>query len=108
MDLYNHPATPFVAGFIGSPRMNLLTGDAATRMGCTTYGIRPEHLLLSTDSGTWHGTIRHIERLGADAIIYLETPDAGQLVARTVGDTALALGQQLWATPAAEREFRYG
>ena len=108
MVLYNHPATPFVAGFISSPRMNLLEGAAAALMGCTTYGIRPEHLLLSTDSGTWRGTIRHIERLGTDAIVYLETPDAGQLVARTVGDTALALGQQLWATPAAEREFRYG
>ena len=107
MDLYNHPATPFVAGFIGSPRMNLLEGAAAARMGCKTFGIRPEHLLLSADGGTWQGTIRHIERLGADAIIYLETPDAGQLVARTAGDTALELGQSVWATPVPEREFRY-
>src|ERR1700712_802193 len=46
MDLYNHPATPFVAGFIGSPRMNLYTGDTARAMGCNTYGIRPEHVTL--------------------------------------------------------------
>ncbi len=107
MDLYNHPATPFVAGFIGSPRMNLYTGDVARAMGCQTYGIRPEHLTLSDSGGTWAGTVRHVEHLGADAIVHLTVPVLGDLVARTTGDTALAPGAQVWASPVAGKEFRY-
>ncbi len=44
MDLYNEPATPFVAEFLGSPKMNLIRGSVASQMGCDLYGIRPEHL----------------------------------------------------------------
>ena len=82
MDLYNAPATPFVAGFIGSPKMNLFDGNLAKTMGCQTYGIRPEHLIVSRDNGDWQGTVRHIERLGADAIIHMDVPELGALVAR--------------------------
>ena len=42
MDLYRNPATPFVAGFIGSPKMNLFEGEFAARSGCDLFGIRPE------------------------------------------------------------------
>ncbi len=44
LELYNHPANLFVAGFIGSPKMNLLQGDAAKRHNAATIGVRPEHL----------------------------------------------------------------
>jgi ABC-type sugar transport system ATPase subunit len=99
MELYNHPATPFVAGFLGSPRMNMFDGPIAKRYGCATYGIRPEHITLSPTSGEWQGTVRHIEKLGADAIIHLNTSQLGPLVVRTAGDTSLAVGDQTWATP---------
>jgi len=107
MDLYNHPATPFVAGFIGSPRMNLFTGKVAETMGCKTYGIRPEHLTLSETSGTWRGTVRHVEHLGADAIIHLLVPETGDLLVRTAGDTPLVTGAQVWASPQQGKEFRH-
>ena len=51
LDLYNHPANAFVAGFIGSPRMNLLEGADAQAMGATTIGVRPEHLDISSTAG---------------------------------------------------------
>ena len=108
MDLYNNPATPFVAGFIGSPKMNLYTGDVARKMGCSTYGVRPEHLTLHKTQGLWHGKVRYIELLGADAIIHLEVPDLGDLVVRTGGDTDLVVGATTWASPLEGKEFRHG
>lgn len=108
MELYNNPATPFVAGFIGSPQMNLLEGGVAAKMGCKTYGIRPEHLALSNTSGTWKGQVRHIERLGAETIVHLTVPELGALVARSTGDTELAIGTDIWATPVPGKEFRHG
>jgi ABC-type sugar transport system ATPase subunit len=106
MYLYNQPATPFVAGFIGSPRMNIYEGELAAKLGCKVYGIRPEHLGLSVTKGTWKGKVTHIERLGADAIIHLQTEALGLLVVRTSGDTALREGSTAFATPDATREFR--
>jgi ABC-type sugar transport system ATPase subunit len=107
MELYNSPATPFVAGFIGSPKMNLFDGEAARAMGAAVYGIRPEHVLLSPDAGLWRGRVRHVERLGADAIIYLEVPLLGELVARTEGATTLAPGADVWASPRDGAEHRF-
>ena len=107
MDLYNHPASAFVAGFIGSPRMNLYDG-AAAGMDYTTCGIRPEHLLLTDDAPRWSGTVRHVERLGADTVIYLDVPGLGDLVVRAHGDANPALGSLQGVSPIAERDFRFG
>ena len=108
MDLYNHPISPFVAGFIGSPKMNLLEGDAARALGCTTYGIRPEHINLSDTSGQWQGQVRHIERLGADAILHCHVDGVGPMVVRTVGDAAVEVGGTVWLTPMAGKDHRFG
>ena len=98
MDLYDHPATPFVAGFIGSPRMNLYQGQTARAMGCQTCGVRPEHLVMG-DQGRWHATIRFVERLGADASLHCDVPGLGPLVARVGGDADLATGASVWLSP---------
>ena len=107
MELYNKPATPFVAGFIGSPKMNLFEGEVAARLGCKTYGIRPEHVALSREGGTWHGLVRHVEHLGADAIVHMASEDVGELTARTVGDTDIQPGMTVWASAMPGREFRF-
>ena len=44
LELYNNPANLFVAGFIGSPKMNLLQGDVAKKHNAATIGVRPEHM----------------------------------------------------------------
>ena len=108
MTLYNKPATPFVAGFIGSPKMNLFDGELAAKEGCRTYGIRPEHILLSETEGRWRGSVRHIERLGADTIIFLEVPQLPAIVVRTDGDRPISPGQTLFATPLQGKEQRFG
>ncbi|MDZ7881381.1 MAG: TOBE domain-containing protein [Saprospiraceae bacterium] len=85
MELYNAPVSPFVAGFIGSPKMNLYDGKAAGET-CTTYGIRPEHLRLTSTAPRWTGAVRHVERLGADTIVYLSIPGMGEMVVRADPD----------------------
>jgi ABC-type sugar transport system ATPase subunit len=106
MDLYNAPVSPFVAGFIGSPKMNLYDG-AAAGLTCKTYGIRPEHLRLTTDAPRWTGTVRHVERLGADTVIYLIVPQLGEMVVRTDGDANPGIGSTVGVRPVEGREFFY-
>jgi multiple sugar transport system ATP-binding protein len=107
MDLYNNPVSPFVAGFIGSPKMNLYDGPIAAAQSCKTYGIRPEHVVLSATNGSWKGSVRHIEHLGADTVVYLVVPEMGEIVVRVSGDFKAAHGDILWASPVAGREFRF-
>ena len=45
----NSPANLFVAGFIGSPKMNFITGEAAQQRGAATIGVRPEHLKVERE-----------------------------------------------------------
>ncbi|SHJ49370.1 multiple sugar transport system ATP-binding protein [Palleronia salina] len=108
MDLYERPATPFVAGFIGSPKMNLFEGEVAKAKGCKVYGIRPEHVTVSEVGGEWSGTVRHVERLGADTILHVETEEVGPLLARIDGSRRIDQGQRVTISPDPEREFRYG
>ncbi|MBB3464923.1 ABC transporter ATP-binding protein [Rhizobium sp. BK377] len=107
MTLYNNPASPFVAGFIGSPKMNLFDGEIATREGCRIYGIRPEHIALSSTEGKWQGKVRHIERLGADTVVYLDVPELQTLVVRTDGDRSVMIGEIQFASPLAGKEHRF-
>src|SRR5215216_1917145 len=44
LELYNKPDSLFVAGFIGSPKMNFITGDVAAKYRAQTIGVRPEHI----------------------------------------------------------------
>ena len=84
--VYQQPATTFVAGFIGSPPMNLLQGRAegmrfvigdtalalpapAPRDGALLLGVRPEHAELDP-AGTWPLQVEMQEMLGAERLIY--------------------------------------
>lgn len=83
-DIYDQPANAFVAGFIGSPPMNLLGGSItdgvfhhasgavplqAPASGAVTLGQRPEHLMLSApEEGQLKGSVYSSELLG-DAVL---------------------------------------
>jgi multiple sugar transport system ATP-binding protein len=47
MELYENPNSVFVAGFIGSPKMNFITGAPAEKLKAKTIGVRPEHFEFS-------------------------------------------------------------
>ncbi len=106
MDLYNAPANEFVAGFIGSPKMNFIDGG---RLGesVKTVGIRPEHLLVDREKGDWKGTVIHAEHLGADTNLYIDTERAGLLTARIFGEFRAEPGSTIYATPQPERVCRF-
>lgn len=98
-ELYERPANTFVAGFIGSPRMNLLAAadlllDAEPMIDPTggrarTLGVRPEDLLInSADDAMRIGDAKvvRIEDLGHEAHLHLSTSHGAALTARASGD----------------------
>mgnify|MGYP000350865781 CR=1 FL=1 len=84
--------------------MNLFEGEVANEMDCQVYGIRPEHLDVSTTNGRWKGEIRHLERLGADTILHMDVPRLEKLIARVPGDMNVKEGMTVYATPIEGRE----
>ncbi|MFT3817073.1 MAG: sn-glycerol-3-phosphate import ATP-binding protein UgpC [Rubrivivax sp.] len=111
--VYGAPASTFVAGFIGSPPMNLLAGQAegssfrigntslslpaaAPRSGPLLLGLRPEHAALQPQQqpGCWPLQVEMIEMLGAERLVYGRLGEAaftlrvdGTLPAPRLGDT---------------------
>jgi multiple sugar transport system ATP-binding protein len=121
-ELYDRPSNAFVAGFIGSPAMNLktvpLTAGGAQLDGLTvpltrsaletasaagltevTFGVRPESLrLASADEEGVELTVELVEELGADAYVYGSVRIGGQperFIVRVDGRTPPALGQHV-------------
>jgi len=107
MELYNRPANVFVAGFIGSPQMNFVPAEKLGQSGAKTVGIRPEHITLSRDRGTWSAKVIHVEHLGADTIIYLESDVTGLLTVRLFGEHQYEPDEMVYATPDATHMHRF-
>ena len=113
--IYDKPATMFVADFIGSPSMNFLRFDGAIAEGANhiqlqgetlgiprqmqgasgklVYGVRPEHVTLS-DSGAYRGEVLASEYLGTTQIITLDTPN-GDLKARIDSAQVAKVGEKV-------------
>ena len=79
LDLYNKPANIFVAGFIGSPRMNFLKFESLPNdiksfapSNSNVFGIRPEHLYIGNEHSL-KLKIKNVEQLGSDSYLYGET-----------------------------------
>ena len=111
--IYDWPATLFVADFIGSPPMNFLEfegnvakGDTQVALsgqvfdipeqlenaaGALVFGVRPEHVALD-ESSAYKGEIMAIEYLGTTQILTIETLN-GTLKARVPAADAVAVGQ---------------
>jgi multiple sugar transport system ATP-binding protein len=107
IDLYHSPANLFVAGFIGSPKMNFITGDEARRAGAKTLGIRPEHIVVGAEPPRWTGTVRHAEHLGSDTFLYVRTDTAGELTVRVPGERSAAVGERIGLTALPETLHRF-
>ncbi len=122
LELYHRPRNQFVAGFIGSPRMNFiesttkaveadgilidLPGDTAIKVPVdprkarpgdpVTLGIRPEHLALAKGEpgGTKiDGSVFVIERLGGESFLYVQLPGDAPVVAQAEGDCQCRTGE---------------
>jgi multiple sugar transport system ATP-binding protein len=107
LELYHHPANVFVAGFIGSPKMNLITGAEAAKHNATTIGVRPEHIDIG-DGGPWSGTVGLSEHLGSDTFLKVEVDNIGTLNVRAGGEVNLRHGDRISLAPQAGRIHRFG
>jgi multiple sugar transport system ATP-binding protein len=106
MELYNDPANTFVAGFIGSPQMNFLKAGALG-MRPDTMGVRPEHIAISRESGQIEGTVSHVEKLGGETLVYVNTAAQGLLTVRLFGEHDYAVEEAAFLTPDQERAFHF-
>ncbi len=108
LELYRSPANVFVAGFIGSPRMNLVEGAEAAKHDATTVGIRPEHIDLSTESGAWAGVVGVAEHLGSDTFLHVQVEGMATITARASGEFGLSHGDRVYLTPQPDKLHRFG
>jgi multiple sugar transport system ATP-binding protein len=106
MELYEKPGNIFVAGFIGSPKMNFIKGAPAEAAKATTLGVRPEHFDIAADKGLIKGKVDYTEVLGSDSFLYIAT-DFGTMTARENGKTAFNDGDTVYLTPQAAQTHRF-
>jgi multiple sugar transport system ATP-binding protein len=107
MELYRTPANRFVAGFIGSPKMNFVDGAEAAKYGAASIGARPEHIAVSTTSGSWKGTVGVAEHLGSDTFLHVNVDGLGLMTVRAEGEKQLHHGDAVWLTPDPARIYRF-
>jgi multiple sugar transport system ATP-binding protein len=123
LELYHRPATRFVAGFIGSPKMNFIPGELLSADGEQAkvrltnggvvhaavdarsakpgdkieLGIRPEHFsTAATEGDVLEGTVSYVERLGEASYLYLKVEGHSELITvRNEGDTPFNPGEKV-------------
>jgi multiple sugar transport system ATP-binding protein len=119
LEIYQRPATQFVAGFVGAPPMNLLPvsivaqdGDEVSialpggatlalsvqglpdNLSHATLGVRAEDVRIG-QAGDLPGTVQVLERLGDRSLVHVGLPDGHTLVAADTGATRLAVGDRV-------------
>ena len=134
MDLYNNPSNLFVGGFIGSPKMNIISSKILSSNSNSTevdlfgsskisihktsthssngdnihIGIRPEHLLINQDAdASWESKVFVVEKLGSGSFLYLEK-DGEPLVVETDGDSNVKVGDTVKVGFTASRCHLFG
>ena len=117
LEVYNTPATKFVASFIGSPAMNFLSGTtsqgktganfvtsdgltletniALSNFGAFELGIRPEAIRLTDAADGLPARVRVVERLGDRTLVYAVLPDGTQIVAQDSGRSHVQTGDKV-------------
>jgi multiple sugar transport system ATP-binding protein len=135
LELYEHPRNLFVAGFIGSPRMNFIEGtlheaDAGhavvqladgSRLRCevdashghvgdkVTLGIRPEHLKPGQGDNAIQAKVTFVDRLGGTSFVYFDFPKAEMsLTAELPGHTRAHSGQMMTLSAPAAACYLFG
>jgi multiple sugar transport system ATP-binding protein len=132
LEIYNHPASIFVAQFIGSPPMNLIPVRVKLPLSIVNQqfrvtlaeewepilsqypsrallmGIRPEHLSLGLPATkNFHGVVETVEALGNDTYVAVKIQDLEQsdltLQVRVAPDKLVAVGEEVWLSVAPDK-----
>jgi sn-glycerol 3-phosphate transport system ATP-binding protein len=125
LEIYEKPASAFVASFIGAPPMNLMKVDAAQAAAMiegaaigipaegAILGVRPEDLALSPDGSQPNGgfklglTVAAVERVGPETFVYGSVLDGADIIVRLPGQTAPAPGARVVAVARREKLHRF-
>ena len=108
LELYHKPHNKFVAGFIGSPKMNLIEGAEAAKHNAHTIGIRPEHTNVSTTDGLWEGRVGVAEHLGSDTFIHVHETGLGDMITVLItGDIAVKHGDTIYLSPQMDQLHKF-
>jgi multiple sugar transport system ATP-binding protein len=123
LEIYHDPDNVFVAGFIGTPGINLVKGRVSTRRdrptaelqglimplpsvrarpakGCEILvGFRPEHLAITSPGRGLRATVDLVEQLGGESLVYATSATGVKLVARTNGNVSLGRGTAVSLAP---------
>jgi lactose/L-arabinose transport system ATP-binding protein len=133
IDLYENPANQFVAGFIGSPKMNFFGArvvsaengkavvavealgpkpvavavEALPRIGAeVTLGVRPEHIFADT-SGAFAGTVKVVEQLGSVSFLYVEATGGAMVTIEQRRLTGIRPGESVSFGPEDDHLFLF-
>jgi len=106
LELYRAPRNRFVAEFIGSPKMNFLTGSHADKFNAHSIGIRPEHFTVSSQGGEWMGTVGVTEHLGSDTFFRVGVGEE-ILTARINGEIDVRHGDTVYLDANPEHIYRF-
>ena len=106
LELYERPANLFVAGFIGSPKMNFISGGLPTSTGPRPSASGPSTENRKEGEG-WQGTVAVAEHLGSDTFLYVDAGPLGMLTARCIGEINLKAGDRVWLSPDPARLHRF-
>ena len=117
LELFHHPRNLFVAGFIGSPKMNFIsttvTGVADSRVSVAlpgggalevpvaagslrpqakvTLGVRPEHVLTAPDASKLQGEVLVVERLGGTTYVHVRVDGGDMLIVQVDGENPVRM-----------------
>jgi multiple sugar transport system ATP-binding protein len=105
LELYDRPASRFVAQFIGTPQMNVVSAGVLPQLqsalgvrlpGDGVVGLRPESVTLTAaGKGQFDGRVDLVEALGAETLIYVSTASGAQLTSRQSTRTQLRAGDNV-------------
>ncbi|MDP2564542.1 ABC transporter ATP-binding protein [Pseudoalteromonas marina] len=107
LELYQHPVNKFVAGFIGSPKMNFIDIPNGDTNGPSSLGVRPEHFIISQDTGTWSGKVGVIEHLGSESFLHVTLTNGSTVTVKADGDCSLQYGDSVFLTAQENKVHRF-
>ena len=107
LELYQHPVNKFVAGFIGSPKMNFIDVPNGDISGASSLGVRPEHFIISQDTGTWSGKVGVIEHLGSESFLHVTLTNGSTVTVKADGDCSLQYGDSVFLTAQENKVHRF-
>ncbi|MEQ8657895.1 MAG: ABC transporter ATP-binding protein [Hyphomicrobiales bacterium] len=108
LELYKAPRNRFVAGFIGSPKMNFMEGEEAAKHNAHAIGIRPEHISASSTEGRWQGTVGVSEHLGSDTFFHVHMEGRSDpMTVRVGGEVNMHHGDTIFLTPEEDRIHKF-